>query len=62
MHERQISGIRRALFDENSVWSGFVESLFRDVDIGSIKKLVKSFLINANLETDAKSPLLGGRL
>ena len=50
--------MRRALLCENGVWRSFVESLFRDVDIGSIKKLVKCFMINANLETDAKSRAL----
>lgn len=55
LHTMQIDGIRKALLGRDSVWPCFVEDLFREVDLGLIKKLVECFFINGNLSSDAKS-------
>lgn len=50
LHTTQINTLRKVLLDENNVWHGFVENLFREVDLKQIRKFVECFFVNANLE------------
>ena len=54
LHSSPIGAVRELLLDENSVWYGFVEDLFRDVDIKLLQKVVEGFLINATLNSKAR--------
>jgi hypothetical protein len=49
LYASQIKTIREVLLDENSVWHGFAEDLFRDIDLKLLKKAMECFFVNANL-------------
>jgi len=49
LYAPQIQTTREALMDENSVWHGFAENLFRDIDLKVLKKAVECFFVNAIL-------------
>lgn len=46
---QKIQAIRSALLDEDSNWRRLTENLFQEVDKRVIRKLMESFMINANL-------------
>ena len=58
LHASQIAALREVLLAPDSIWRGFVESLFAQVDLRPLQILVKSFLINANLETGPRAQAL----
>ena len=49
-----IRTLREVLCDEKSMWRGFLERLFKELDPKVIRKFVECFLINASLEGSAK--------
>lgn len=53
MHETQIQELRRLLSDKQGVWYRFVNDLFRDVNMQSLKKLAECFMFNASLDGEA---------
>ncbi len=55
LHASSIQAARKWLLDENGVWYHFVEDLFRDVDLKIIQKAVECFLINATLDSKART-------
>jgi MoaA/NifB/PqqE/SkfB family radical SAM enzyme len=55
LHGPQISMMRTALTDKNSVWYKFTERLFEEVEPKCISKLLECFFINATLEGGTKN-------
>ncbi|HWR23511.1 MAG TPA: radical SAM protein [Feifaniaceae bacterium] len=45
----QIQAVKEALLDEEGVWHGFAEDVFRDIDIKVLKKAMECFFVNASL-------------
>ena len=48
-----IQTLREVLTDEGSIWRGFTERLFKELDLQILLKAVKCFMINASLEGSA---------
>jgi len=48
-----IRTLREVLCDENSIWRGFTERMFKELDPKVIRKVVECFMINASLEGSA---------
>lgn len=55
LHAPQIQVLRQVLTGEQSIWRGFIEDLFREVDIKVLQKLMECFVVNANLEGEARA-------
>jgi MoaA/NifB/PqqE/SkfB family radical SAM enzyme len=54
-YKRHIALFRELLLDPDSVWRGFAERLFEEVDARLIRKMVECFIINASLEGSARN-------
>jgi adenine C2-methylase RlmN of 23S rRNA A2503 and tRNA A37 len=48
-----IQTLREVLTDEDSMWRGFTERLFKELDPKVLRKAVECFMINASLEGSA---------
>ncbi len=53
LHSSQLKAVSDALLDTGGVWYMFTESLFREVDIRVIQKVVEGLLVNGSLDGDA---------
>jgi MoaA/NifB/PqqE/SkfB family radical SAM enzyme len=47
--------VRNVLLDENNVWHIFVKKLFEEVDLKVIQKFIECFIVNANLDGEARA-------
>jgi MoaA/NifB/PqqE/SkfB family radical SAM enzyme len=49
-HTEQVAQFRKTIINPDSIWSKFVEDLFKEVDPECIKKLIECFFVNATLD------------
>ncbi len=55
LHADYINALRKILLDENNVGHTFVKNLIQDVDTKLVQKFVECFIVNANLEGEARA-------
>lgn len=55
INEKAIKTLREVLYDEKSMWHGFVERLVNELDTKVFRKIAECFFINASLEGRAKA-------
>ncbi|MGI6764873.1 MAG: radical SAM protein [Anaerovoracaceae bacterium] len=55
LHTHHIRTVRNVLLDEKNVWHIFVKKLFEEVDLKVIQKFIECFIVNANLDGEARA-------
>ena len=55
LYTSEIRAVRRAIQDENSVWHRFTKSVFEEIDLKHLQKLVETFFVNSILDGRARA-------